>query len=269
MPTTQTTSTVPWTGVQPYLKHGFTAAKGLFDKGKGFNAPPFQTYVPMSAQTKAGLNNIWNIASGGNPLAGQSMAAIQGILSGTPGTNPYFESALNTQSQKTADDVNRQFSGLGRYGSGADTGVLTNQVGQLRDTAMANQYNTDIQQRLAAVQAAPGAYQQQFLPAEYMSQVGAAYDDLAQRKLQSQIDRFNTNQQSGWNRLGAYDTAISGGANPGFGSTSVSKPSNIFGSILGGALSGFSASGGNPLMALLGGAGGAASSIDWSRLLNL
>lgn len=333
MPTIQTNA--PWAPVQPYIKTALAGAKTLYQgtpasKGKkavppaGFHNPSFQTYVPMSSQTTAGLNSIWNAAQGGNPLAGSSMATVQGMLAGgaqdqkynqlygqnaadyggltnqyqqlyQQAGNPYFEQAVQQQADKTAADVQRQFGGLGRIGSAADTGALVDQVGQMRTQAMANNWNQNIANQRGilgdqsslygnyignqgnilsgqagaqqgALAAAPGAYNQQFLPGQMMTQVGAAYDDQATRQLQSQLDRFHTTDQAGWNRLNAYNTGISGsgGTAPGF--NQVSAPNNIFGGILGGAYGG--ASIGNQILpggtgALFGGvAGGAAGGLS-------
>ena len=96
---------------------------------------------------------------------------------------------------------------------------IANQRGILGDTSslygtyignQGNLLNAQQAAQLDAVGAAPGAYQQQYLPAERMGQVGSAYEDLATRQLQSQLDKFNTNQQAGWNRLGAYNQNIGG-----------------------------------------------------------
>jgi hypothetical protein len=191
------------------------------------------------------------------------MGAISGILSGdinnkyndlySQAGNPYFEQAVQGQADKIGNDVQRQFGGLGRIGSAADTGALTQQIGDFRSQALSNQWNQNIanqrgilgdqsQGQLAAVGAAPGAYQQQYLPAERLGQVGAAWDDQSQRALQAKIDTFNTNQQAGWNRLGAYNQGISGtgGNSPGFAQQKVSSPTNWLGILSGAALTGAS-----------------------------
>lgn len=327
------TSTVPWSTAQPYIKSGLQSAQDLYNTNAGFKAPSFQTYVPMSGSTQDSLTNMWNLAGQGNPLAGQSMGALSGILSGDTANrygnilnsstdltaaqgnqynqvygsnaataqrlgnqynqlysqagNPYFDQAVQTQADQTAADVQRQFGSLGRIGSTADTGALAQQIGDVRTKALSDQWNQNIANQanilggasnmynqysgnqgnllsgqnslysnyasnygnilnaqqtgqLNAVGAAPGAYQQQYLPAQALGQVGTAYDDLATRALQSQIDTFNTNQQSGWNRLGAYTGAVSGtgATQPAF--SSVQQPSNVLGSLLGGALGGAS-----------------------------
>ena len=64
--------------------------------------------------------------------------------------NPYFEDALKGQLEKTAAQTQSQFSGSGRYGSGANTDVLVNQLGGIRSNALSNQFNQDTQNMLAA-----------------------------------------------------------------------------------------------------------------------
>jgi hypothetical protein len=317
MVTTSNTSNAPWIKAQPYVTAGMTNAQRLYNQGKGFNAPNFQTYVPFSAQTQGGLDQTWNLAQQGNPLAGSSMATVGGILAGgaqdqkynqlyqqsagdyagqmgkmdqlySQAGNPYFEQATQIQADKTAADVQRQFGGLGRIGSAADTGALVDQIGNMRTQALSNNWNQNIANQrgilgdenslygnyvgnqgnllsgqttgqLNAVGAAPGAYQQQYLPAERMGQVGQAYDDLATRTLQAKIDKFNTNQQAGWNRLGAYNQAISGtgGNSPGFAQTKVSQPTNWLGILSGAGLAGASI--------LSGGGNGGTNIFDYLR----
>jgi len=256
MPTTSTQTNAPWIKAQPYITYGMKQAQNLQKAGTGFNAPNFQTWSPYGAETKASLAGIQGIANQGNPLAGQSMGAISGILSGDINNkynslyanagNPYFEQAVQGQSDQIANDVQRQFGGMGRIGSAADTGALTSQLGNFRSQALANQWNQNIanqrgilgdqsQGQLAAVAAAPGAYQQQYLPAERLGQVGAAWDDQQQRALQARIDKFNTNQQAPLNRLQFYNQQIgaSGGTSPGFASQKVSSPTNWLGILAG------------------------------------
>ncbi len=273
--------------------------------------------------------------------------------------NPYWEQQVNNQSNKIADQVSRQYSGLGRSGSGADTADLVKQIGDYRTGALSDawdknianqrgilgdisgvqgqnignrlaaagalsgeqqqgisdQFNAlqgetgvqgqnianrfsalagqtgvegqnlanrmgaagalsgeqqqgfsnnrgllgdignvqqmNVNNRLSAVAAAPGAYEQQYAPMQHLAQVGAAYDDLNARKLQAKIDRFNTNSQAPWNRLNAYNAAISGNAQ-GTGSTTqtVQMPNNPFGTIAGLALGGASLATGGGLSRL-------------------
>ena len=257
---TSTTINAPWKGAQPYLTQAMKAGQKLFNQKKGFNAPGFDTYVPFSDQTKTALSGIEGIAGQGNPLAGQSMSAISGILGGdisqkysdllSQTDNPHWEQAVQNESDKIANDVMGQFSSLGRTGSFANADELVGRLGDYRTQALSDRWDANIANqrgilgdmtnaRLNAVAAAPGAYQQQYLPAERMAQVGAANEDLATRQLQSRLDKFNTKQSAPWNRLQAYLGTITG-ASGGTGSqtATVQGPSNWAGGLLGGGLLG-------------------------------
>ncbi len=257
--TKSTQTNAPWKTAQPYIERGMRGAQNLLNKGAGFKAPNFPTYAPMSAQTQAGLGSVWNAAQGANPMAAQSEGAIGGILGGdinnryndlyANADNTHFETATNNQAGHIADDVARYYSGSGRFGSDASNAGMAKAIGDFREQALSNQWNQNIanqrgilgdqtQGQLGAVAAAPGAYDQRFLPGRAMGQVGAAYDDLAARQLQSKMDKFNTNQQAQWNRLNAYNGAISGtgGGQSGYGTQSVQQPFNWLGTGTGLAL---------------------------------
>lgn len=88
-----------------------------------------QTQAPTSAQ-----NNLAEMASGSFLKEG----------------NPYFNEMLGNQMDKTAARIQSQFAGSGRYGSGANTSVLSNELGALSTNALYNQYNQDTQNMLAA-----------------------------------------------------------------------------------------------------------------------
>lgn len=258
---TATTQNAPWKPAQPFVKFGMQQAKRLYNSGAGFKAPNFQTWTPMSAQTKGALGTMSGLAAGPNQLAGQSMGALSGILEGdingkyndlyAQSDNPHYEAATQIGADKIANDVQRQFSGLGRVGSAADTGALVDQIGNWREQALNNHWDQNIanqrgilgdqsQARLGAVAAAPGAYDSQFAPARIQAQVGSAYDDLRTRQIQSRLDKFNTGQQAGWNRLGAYQGALAGGGPQGTGQQTVTQPFNWAGALTGGALAGAS-----------------------------
>ncbi len=258
-----TTVAAPWKPAQPYIQAGMKQAGALLKKGAGFQAPKFSTVAPMSAQTTGALSGMEAAAQGPNPLAAQSQSALSGIMSGDTNAkydalyagadNPHWADAVQHQSDLIGNDVQRQFSGLGRSGSAADTGALVQQLGDYRTGALSSHWDQNIanqrgilgdqtQGQLNAVAAAPGAYDQTFAPYRVQAQVGSAYDDLAQRQLQARLDKFNTNQQAPWNRLGAYNGAISGtgGTTSGFGSSTVAQPFNWAGAGVGlglGALS--------------------------------
>ncbi len=277
---TTTTNNAPWTGSQPYLKRVMTGAQRAFNQGQGFNAPSFSTVAGQSGATTkalAGINQMAKADEANNPLT-TSFQTVNNILTGQGGvgakyndlydqaSNPYFEKALQNQVDLTGNDVQRQFSGLGRTGSGADTGVLTDQLGKLRTDAMSQNWNQNIANQRGilgdftgakewAVGAAPGAYAQKYIPWQIQQGVGAQRDAYNQRTLDAKTNAFNINQQAPWNRLSAFSGLVGGGQLDRANTQTTTPPSNLLGGIAGGALGG--ASIGNQMLPGLGAGYGA------------
>jgi len=65
--------------------------------------------------------------------------------------NPYFDQALSDSMQKAADMTNRQFSGSGRYGSGANAGALGLNLGRIATDANMQEYARQQQNQLGAI----------------------------------------------------------------------------------------------------------------------
>ena len=279
---TTTQSTVPWTGAQPFITAGMQHGAGPATiRARASSAPNFQTYVPFSSQTQQSLGQIGQIAGRGNPLAGQSMGAISGILSGdinnkynqlyASADNPQFAQAVQGQSDQIAADVQRQFGGLGRIGSAADTGALTQQIGDFREKALANQWNQNIanQRGILSDQSTDAARGGRGGAGSLSAAIPAGGAPRPGRvgprgsrsaALQSRLDKFNTNQQAPWNRLGAYNQNIggTGGTSPGFGKQTVAQPINWRGILSGAGLAGASLLSG-------GGGGGGGGFLDCLR----
>jgi len=57
--------------------------------------------------------------------------------------NPYLEDTLSDINQSTADGVNSQFSGAGRYGSGMHAKVLADRIGQNENNLRFGNYATE------------------------------------------------------------------------------------------------------------------------------
>jgi len=57
--------------------------------------------------------------------------------------NPYLENTLQDINQSTADGVNSQFSGAGRYGSGMHAKVLADRIGQNENNLRFGNYATE------------------------------------------------------------------------------------------------------------------------------
>lgn len=306
----------PWGPAQPALEQILGGASSAYNSGQGFAPYPGSTVAPFSSQTNQALTGIANTANAGNPLGTASQNAALGVLNSggqTPGMSaaasgyqgllganstpnavandlsgyangsyvnggsPQFLQALDAQSGKLTDDINRTYSNDGRYGSTAQTNDIIDQVGNLRDSAIANQIQ---QQQGNQIQAAgmlsgeqqtgianqtgllgsigslgqqgannlatfsglaPSIYSQQYAPYTELAGAGNAYDTQNQNQLTGQVNQFNTQQQQPWNLLNAYMSAITGASgNSGTQSSTATtpQPSPLQGLLSGGLLGG-------------------------------
>lgn len=89
------------------------------------------------------MNTVYNPTSAANNLGSMASGAMVG-------QNPAFNAALQNSLDRVRDTINSSFAGAGRYGSGAHTGVLANELGALSTSATANQYNQDVQNMMQA-----------------------------------------------------------------------------------------------------------------------
>jgi len=229
--------------VGKYINQIGGAAQNLYNQKQGFNAPKFQTYTPMSSQTQGALSGMYGQAQDAGPLSGfanRMSGDYQNLLSGSD--NAAFGQAVQGQSDQMMNDIQRQFGGAGRLGSAADTGALSQQLGNFRSQALANNWNQNIANQRGILgdmsQNLPAAWQAQMMPYQAQLGVGQAYDAQAQKALQARLDKFNTIQQAPWNRLGAYAGVLSGVGNTATQAGLVKPPSNPLGGLLGGGLMG-------------------------------
>lgn len=184
----KTTSQVsnPWDPAQPYLKQGLSLAgdaaantyngssvAGLSDwttQGWGQAANNAQGGMTTNLANQVG-GSFGNILGNGG-LSGQQQIAGLGTMGamaqaqpgqqlstdtlsrfasgGMMGNNPWLAQTLQTSMQDAADGVNSQFSGAGRYGSGAHTKTLTDRLGNIEANARMGDYNTQMSNMLGA-----------------------------------------------------------------------------------------------------------------------
>lgn len=223
---TQQTSSGPPAFQKPFLEKGFAEAESLYDSG----APEYfggQTFVPFSPETTTALGQQANRASQGNPLnpAAQSTAfdTLQGnYLEG----NPFFKGAFDAQvrpavqeyTQSIAPGIDSSFAGAGRYGSNSYA-TARNTADEafargLSDTAGKMAYQNYDQERGRmenAMQLAGSLANEDYTDIDQLARAGAAYEGQAQTELQSDINRFNFEQQKPFDKLAAYMGMISGG----------------------------------------------------------
>lgn len=169
--------------------------------------PPYagSAVADLTPTTMQGVNQLAQAGqaydtSGTRPLFAGIGATAAGPLQGM-GENPYFEEALSNRLQDVSDRVKSGVSSAGRYGSGAHTDVLTNELGQLSTQALSDQFNQNVAQRLQGLglaQQSAGAmsdldqrnFQNRLTGAGATLQAGGLLDDYSQRVLSDEIARY-------------------------------------------------------------------------------
>jgi len=204
--------------VRPFVEYGLQEAKGLYqsDTPKYY---PYQTYVSPSAQTQSALQGVQNRALAGNPLVPLAQQQLgQTIAGANLGMNPYLANAL----QGTAGVATQQFydalgniasqsSRAGRYGSGAMSDLqsrastnlakeLTSRAGELAYQNYANE--RAIQEQ--ALRDAPALAQADYTDLQQLMSVGQATEDYQQKALESDIGRFEFEQNLPYTKLQSY-----------------------------------------------------------------
>lgn len=255
--------TDPWAPAQPGLQSILQRA-GQYGANPGMFTPTFSGYTQDAV---AGLGNLGRgpnqaaqmYGNAANTAAGGLQTGYDNITATARGdflnNNRYLDPVLNNAMTRTADAVNRQFSGMGRYGSGAHTGVLTRELGNIEAQARLDNYNRERQNQIGA--------------SDTLARFGLGAGDIAQQGMGAQAQQLGFLTQAGQMqdamdqsvreaplRALEYQSGLTvpiaglGGTQQGT-STQTVKPS-MGQQIMGGAMMGLGLLTGNPM----GGAGG-------------
>jgi hypothetical protein len=222
MAVTQTTQIDPT--IQPFLSFGLGEAQRLYQAG----GPQFftgDTFVRPSETTQTGLQALEQRAAQGNPLLGSAQQQLQREISGGfLGGNPFFQGAFapaaqaaTTQFQKAIGDIGSAASRAGRYGSGAMErlqGQASNQLAQqLANTAGAlayQNYGAERQRQAAATMAAPQMAQADYQDIQNLLNAGQLREGYTGQQLQSDINRFNFQQNAPQQNLATFLSSVYG-----------------------------------------------------------
>jgi hypothetical protein len=226
-----TTENKPPKWATPLFSQSAREAQAAYASGKGGNVYQGDTTAGLGDTTQSGISGIQSAV---NSLPGQSSSGTN-LLDMASGRylkegNPYFNDALQGQLNQTADQVQSQFSGSGRYGSGANTGVLTQQLGNIRSNALSDQFNRDSQNMLTANgqidSANSNLFQNKLTGAQSVVDAGKLQDAAKQADLDAALTKFQAEDNLPWTRIGLLQAAASGSAGN-YGS-SVQKTSQPF-----------------------------------------
>lgn len=231
-PQTVNTQVEPPAYAKEFLEFGLKEAKDQYQSSMP-NFYPDSTVIGFSPENEMALQGIRERALDPNSMTAQMQGVVQQNLMGT---NPLASAAF----KPVIDTVQSQFAKAGRYGSGANQQALASALAPAA-----------LQAQQAAISQTP---QVQNLDLQQLGQVGAAREGQAQAELQSNMDRFNFEQNIGAQKLKDYLALVGGGtvgsntSNPVFRNQAASG----LGGALGGAQLG-SSLGFNPMLGAIGG----------------
>ncbi|TBG78621.1 tail fiber domain-containing protein [Rhizobium leguminosarum] len=208
---TQKTENKPPAWATPLFQQSASEAQKVYNSGAGGNVYQGQTVAGLGNTTQAGISGIRGAASGFNNQGVQNnltdWASGDNVMS-----NPYFNEALQGQLSDTAAQVQSQFSGAGRYGSGANTGVLTDKLGDIRASALSNQYNQDVNNMFTAGNALTNWNQSNLGAQQAVTSAGQLEDQAKQAKLTADFTKWQSQDMQPWTRLGLLQSAAAGSA---------------------------------------------------------
>jgi hypothetical protein len=223
---TQTQDIAPW--LKEYVTYGLGEAKNLY-QGNTPTYYPGQTYVDPSMQTTQAIDLATKRAMAGSPLTSGAISQQQGTIGGQYlGANPYLEAALRPGQQaatrayeQAISGTRSQAAGAGRYGSGAQNqleslsqqnlaNALANQAGQ----AAYQNYATERGLQQQSALAAPTLAQSEYADINQLLQAGQLGEQYKQTALESDIERYNFEQQKPYEKLSAYLGSVYGAPVP-------------------------------------------------------
>lgn len=130
----------------PYAKQGVESVNSVFNQAQ----PGLQQLTSLTNNSIVPtLNNKFNASLSG---ANDANAYWRNLMSGA-GSNPYLQSVINSSNAHIMDDVNSQFAGSGRYGSGAWAGNLGKALSENANNLYYQDYYNQMGRQDAAAQA--------------------------------------------------------------------------------------------------------------------
>jgi len=215
---TQRTSNELDPTVRPFVEYGLQEAKQLYQSDNP-SYYPYQTYVSPSQQTQSALQAVQNRALAGSPLVTSAQQQLGQTIGGQRlGVNPYLANALagtagvaTQQFQDALSSIASQASTAGRYGSGAmadlQSRASTNLAKELTSRAGELAYQNYATERAIQEQAlrdAPSLAQADYTDIQQLMNVGQAVEDYQQKALESDIGRFEFEENLPYTKLQSY-----------------------------------------------------------------
>jgi len=212
--TTQTTE--PWAGQQPYLSFGFQQAQNLYNQG-GPQYYPGSTVSPLSNYSNQAVDLMAQRGLNGSPLETAAQNEATKTLNGEYlNNNPYLDSLWNQQAGDITSRVMSQFGSAGRTGSGINQQVLERELANGSNNLYGGAYDAERGRMTQQLALTPQTSGMDYTNLGNLAKAGSVLDQQNQNVLDSNVNRWNYNQNLPWDTLQRYAGLIGG---TGYGST--------------------------------------------------
>ena len=220
---TTTSTTAPWGAQQPYLLQGFANAQNLFNQG-GPQYYPGQTTVPFTQDTQDALGMMGNRARQGSPLVGAAQSSLTNTLNNGY-NNPFLDSMYDRAAsgvtrnfnEATMPGVNAGFASAGRYGSGLHQNAqdsardqLGRTLGGMASNMYGSAYESERGRQMQAAGMAPQLANQDYADISQLMNAGNIQESKNFETLQSDINKFQYEQEKPYDNLARYMGFIQG-----------------------------------------------------------
>jgi hypothetical protein len=215
--TTQKTENSPPAWATPLFKQSASEAQKIYDSGAGGNVYQGQTVAGLGNTTQQGIKGISNTVAG-LPSSTSAQNNLTDYASGKflAEGNPYYKERLNNEINDSNSLIQSQFSGSGRYGSGANTGVLAKNTNNMLLQGLENDYNRQQANQFAATSQIDAAnsnlYQNQLAGNQAQIGAGQLQDANKQAQLTADFTKWQSEDMKPWTRLGLLQSAAAGSA---------------------------------------------------------
>lgn len=213
----QTTENKPPEWAAPLFKQSAKEAQSIYDSGAGGNVYQGQTVAGLGGTTKAGIGGVKDVA-GTLPQTSAASNYLTDYASGKylQEGNPYYRDRLANEISDSNAMIQSQFSGSGRYGSGANTNALAKNTQNMLLSGLEADYNRAQANQLAATQQIDASnnalFQNKLSGQQAVINAGQMEDAARQAQLTADFTKWQSEDMKPWTRLGLLQSAAAGAA---------------------------------------------------------
>ena len=215
--TSTTTQSIP-EELKPLATQYTSKAIGL--SNTPYNGYQGQRYADLNQEQQTGINMVANRAQNGSQTLDNAEGNLNQLIGG--GKNPYLDAAYGQAAEQVSNSVNSQFSGAGRYGSGAQQDLLAKNLGNVATNIYGGAYDQDQGRRLQAIGLAPQYGQLEYQDASQLLNAGQILQDQEQKNKDYGYQQFQEQENDPYKKLAAMAAVF--GSN--LGGTSKTESSN-------------------------------------------